>query len=159
MAGRNIVEIDSRNALKRVIAGRLQGNCSTSAALHCLLSSSRRCLLLHLQLVLQPHRCCRVPPTSQSRATSKQMVKRASCFLQLLGYACRVSCATPVLGSAVGVVGVGFASAMAGQASLKCQRYYQGQAPLVASKARRQDLLLDAMIGVALWKVGYRHCA
>jgi hypothetical protein len=43
----------------------------------------------------------------------------------MAGLACRVSSATPVLGPAFGMLGVGFASAAAGQASLQCKQYYR----------------------------------
>lgn len=39
--------------------------------------------------------------------------------------ALRVSCATPIAGPIGGLLGVGFASAAAGQASIKCRQYLQ----------------------------------
>jgi hypothetical protein len=39
--------------------------------------------------------------------------------------ALRVSCATPVAGPVGGLLGVGFASAAAGQASIKCRQYLE----------------------------------
>lgn len=44
---------------------------------------------------------------------------------QAAGMAVRVSCATPVAGPVGGLLGVGLASAMAGQASIKCRKYMQ----------------------------------
>ena len=74
--------------------------------------------------------------------------------------ACRVSCATPVLGPGMGLIGVGFASAMAGQAGLHCRHHFQtGQHPLRLPPAfafRRQDLLLDACLGITLYKVKHK---
>lgn len=70
--------------------------------------------------------------------------------VQLLGYACRISCATPFLGPALGCMGIGMASVLAGQASLRCQQSY---APPSTVVSRQQNMLLDAVIGVALWKV------
>jgi hypothetical protein len=43
--------------------------------------------------------------------------------MQVAGMALRVSCATPVVGPVGGLLGVGVASAMAGQASIKCRQY------------------------------------
>ena len=77
--------------------------------------------------------------------------------VQCFGMACRVSCATPVLGPGMGFLGVGLASAMAGQAGLHCRHHFQtGQHPLklpVTLAFRRHDLLLDACLGIALFKV------
>lgn len=44
---------------------------------------------------------------------------------QAAGMALRVSCATPVAGPIGGLLGVGLASAMAGQASIKTRQYMQ----------------------------------
>ena len=78
-------------------------------------------------------------------------------YLQCVGMACRVSCATPVLGPGMGVIGVGIASAMAGQAGLHCRHHFQtGQHPLRLPPSVafcRQDLLLDACLGITLYKV------
>ena len=76
--------------------------------------------------------------------------------MQYLGVACRVSCASPVLGPGIGVVGVGIASAMAGQAALHCQHHFKtGRHPLsIAPRTafQRKDLVLDAFMGILLYK-------
>lgn len=76
---------------------------------------------------------------------------------QFAGIACRVSCANPILGPSMGMVGIGVSSAMAGQASLRCQHYFRtGQHPFSGQPAallRRHDLLLDACMGVILYKL------
>lgn len=46
-------------------------------------------------------------------------------LLQAAGMALRVSCATPIAGPIGGLLGVGLASAAAGQASIKCRQYLQ----------------------------------
>lgn len=79
------------------------------------------------------------------------------CVAQFLGIACRVSCASPVLGPSMGILGVGVASAMGGQAALHCQHHFKtGRHPLsLAPQAafQRKDLLLDACMGIILYKV------
>ena len=69
----------------------------------------------------------------------------------------RVSCATPIAGPLGGVLGVGLASALAGQAALHCRAWVAtGRGPLVPplpGSMRRQDLLLDAALGVVLFKL------
>ena len=78
--------------------------------------------------------------------------------VQAAGLACRVSCATPVLGPALGMVGVGAASAMAGQASLLCRQEMErrsggaGPRPAPPPLLRRKDLVLDALLGLVLFK-------
>ncbi|KAK9794632.1 hypothetical protein WJX73_002817 [Symbiochloris irregularis] len=75
--------------------------------------------------------------------------------MQVTGMACRVSCATPVLGPALGVVGVGLASALAGQAAIWCRSHpLDSKKPLTAGRHTvvLQDALLDAVIGVVLFK-------
>lgn len=64
-----------------------------------------------------------------------------------------------MLGSAVGMLGVGAASALAGQASLYCrhelERRGSGGAAVRLSAPpllRRKDLILDALLGVVLFK-------
>ena len=79
--------------------------------------------------------------------------------MQAAGLACRVSCATPVLGPALGMVGVGAASAMAGQASLLARQEMERRSGGAAARPapppllRRKDLVLDALLGVVLFKV------
>lgn len=84
------------------------------------------------------------------------MLIRVWCYVQFLGIACRVSCASPVLGPSMGIVGVGVASAMGGQAALHCQHHFKtGRHPLsLAPQAAflRKDLLLDACMGIILYK-------
>ncbi|KAL6766357.1 hypothetical protein ACKKBG_A35715 [Auxenochlorella protothecoides x Auxenochlorella symbiontica] len=82
---------------------------------------------------------------------------------QTLGMAARVSCATPVLGPVGGLLGVGLASALAGQASLLCRESLHGggragtPGPAAARPARRgwsaETLLVDAALGIALFKL------
>lgn len=77
--------------------------------------------------------------------------------------AARVSCATPVLGPVGGLLGVGLASALAGQASLLCRESLHGggrggtPGPAAARPARRgwsaETLLVDAALGIALFKL------
>ncbi|GAB4821650.1 hypothetical protein N2152v2_008696 [Parachlorella kessleri] len=72
------------------------------------------------------------------------------------GMALRVSCATPVLGPVGGVLGVGFASALAGQAGIKWRQFtVEGRNPLQEPLrgVRLQDMLVDAALGIALYKV------
>lgn len=81
----------------------------------------------------------------------------------------RLSCATPLLASAAGCLGVGVASALAGQASLSARhamaaRSAQGGGPAPPAPPpplwRRRDVLLDAALGVALFKaMGGRYRA
>ncbi|KAL4859030.1 hypothetical protein ACK3TF_000816 [Chlorella vulgaris] len=75
--------------------------------------------------------------------------------MQVAGMALRVSCATPVAGPIGGLLGVGVASAMAGQASIKCRQYLKnGTNPLLHpwKGVRTDDLIVDALLGVALFK-------
>lgn len=68
-----------------------------------------------------------------------------------------MSCANPVLGPGMGVVGIGVASAMAGQAAVHCRHYFKtGQHPLSTPSAasfQSRDILLDAAMGIILYKV------
>lgn len=50
---------------------------------------------------------------------------RLPCAPQAAGMALRVSCATPVAGPVGGLLGVGLASAAAGQAALKCRAFFE----------------------------------
>lgn len=72
--------------------------------------------------------------------------------------AARVSCATPVAGPLGGLLGVGLASALAGQAALHCRRAFlcpndARTAVSLPSPWQAETLLLDAALGVALFKV------
>ena len=79
---------------------------------------------------------------------------------QGVGAALRISCATPIAGPAGGLLGVGFASALAGQAAIKIQRIQtEGlQRALLDPGAlfkgvRREDLIADAVLGIAAFRV------
>jgi hypothetical protein len=77
---------------------------------------------------------------------------------QGLGMWLRVSSATPFAAPLAGMLGVGAASAMAGQATLRCQEYQvQRQSPLELSTwrsgMRMDDLLVDAAMGIVIFKV------
>jgi len=85
----------------------------------------------------------------------------SSLFLsaQGVGMVLRVSSATPVLGSALGMLGVGAASATAGQAFRKVRLGFErgGPSPLAWPPwqgVQRQDLLVDAVGGLLIWRVG-----
>lgn len=86
-----------------------------------------------------------------------QAPKITMCLLQFTGIVCRVSCANPMLGPGMGMVGVGVASAMAGQAAVHCRHHLRtGQHPFnkpFSASFRRQDMLLDAAMGIILYKV------
>jgi hypothetical protein len=86
-----------------------------------------------------------------------------------VGYCLRVSCRTPVLGPALGLAGVGFASALAGQASLHARALLATPAPAGATGvtngplSRRprwwrpqpinpEEALFDAVLGIAIFK-------
>ena len=74
--------------------------------------------------------------------------------MQAAGYALRVSCVTPGLGPALGMAGVGVASALAGEASRRLGSHLRGQ-PLPQRRRMHQaaaDAALDAAIGIALFK-------
>ena len=76
----------------------------------------------------------------------------------------RVSSATPLLGSALGMLSVGAASAAAGQAFRRTRAALErpAGAPLLAwppwADVRRQDLAIDALGGILLWRVGAVRC-
>lgn len=75
---------------------------------------------------------------------------------QGVGMAMRVSCVTPVAGPVGGLLGVGLASAAAGQAAIKCRIFFEdGKNPLAQPLwrgMRGDDMLVDALLGVALFK-------
>lgn len=73
--------------------------------------------------------------------------------------ALRVSSATPVLGTAIGVLGIGAASAAAGQAFRKVRLGFERGAPSPLAwppwqGVQRQDLMIDALSGLLVWRVG-----
>lgn len=84
---------------------------------------------------------------------------------QGLGSLLRTSCATPVAGPLGGVIGVGFASALAGQASIKLHRIrrdgYDKTLSLTPDAllreamrdTRYQDLAIDAVLGILAFRV------
>lgn len=76
---------------------------------------------------------------------------------QVVGYCLRISCVTPVLGSALGMVGVGFASSLAGTASAHARKLCaQGGNPLRPGfwePVELEDVALDAVMGVFVFKV------
>lgn len=69
----------------------------------------------------------------------------------------KVSCATPVLGPAVGIMGVGVANVLAGQASKHTRKLLVDGAnprkPGFWEKPDVEDLVLDAVLGAAIFKV------
>ena len=88
--------------------------------------------------------------------------QQAGVLPQSAAFTLRVSCATPVAGPVLGVLGVGLASAMAGQASQVCQRRLEaGSLRAARPKAvamRVHDLALDALLGVAAFRVRPCQC-
>lgn len=79
---------------------------------------------------------------------------------QGVGSVLRISCSTPVAGPIAGVLGVGFASAVAGQAALACQRVQKEgiQRGLLAPgvlirSVRPEHLIADAILGIAAFRV------
>ena len=78
--------------------------------------------------------------------------RRPKSSFQLGCFALRLSSATPVAASVVGALGVGFSSALAGQASLRT-RARSARAPGDPPPRywRRQDVLLDAALGIAMF--------
>ena len=80
----------------------------------------------------------------------------------MVGMAARVSCATPVLGPMLGLLGIGLASAAAGQASRRTLRWYRGAGPHPAAwppweGVRQQDVAVDAIGGLVVWRVRARR--
>jgi hypothetical protein len=79
---------------------------------------------------------------------------------QGLGYLARISCSTPIAGPVGGVLGVGLASALAGQASIACRAWRTDRRRTEAAFAspsawlrgvRLEDLAVDAALGVAMF--------
>lgn len=80
--------------------------------------------------------------------------------VQGLGMALRISSASPVFGPASGVIGVGLASAMAGQAALAAKAWNKDHntAAIFDPRAwkrryRQEDILIDAALGISLFKI------
>ena len=73
----------------------------------------------------------------------------------------RISCSTPVFGPLGGLLGVGLASAMAGQATIKCQRVQSeglrrgllDPGSIFRGQLRPEDLIADAVLGIAFFRV------
>ena len=77
---------------------------------------------------------------------------------QAVGYCLRVSCANTIRGTVVGMLGVGFASALAGRASRATSRMLiTGKLELPEFRWSGQDLeeaALDAVLGIVCFRVG-----
>ena len=72
----------------------------------------------------------------------------------MTGFALRVSCATPVLGPALGMSGIGLSSILAGEASRRFGSHLRGETRRHRSaQAVAQDAALDAIMGITLFKV------
>jgi hypothetical protein len=82
---------------------------------------------------------------------------------QAVGYCLRISCANTVRGTVVGMLGVGFASALAGRASRATNRMLiTGKLELPEFRWNSQDLeevALDAVLGIVCFRVGGRRWA
>jgi hypothetical protein len=77
--------------------------------------------------------------------------------LQLLGFMLKISCATPVLGPTMGLVGVGLANVLAGQASKHTRKMVVTRshplAPGFWEAPNPEDMVLDAVMGACIFKV------
>ena len=88
-----------------------------------------------------------------------QLVKNRDCLqlvrgiMQAAGYALRISCATPMLSSALGMAGIGFSSVLAGEASRRFGARLTGKRPHRSAQAIARDVALDALLGMSLYKV------
>jgi hypothetical protein len=80
--------------------------------------------------------------------------------LQLVGFVLKISCATPVLGPTMGLVGVGLANVLAGQASKHTRKMVVMKShplqPGFWEAPNPEDLVLDAVMGACIFKVGHR---
>ncbi|BDA44783.1 hypothetical protein COCOBI_06-2610 [Coccomyxa sp. Obi] len=73
---------------------------------------------------------------------------------QAAGLALRISCATPILGPALGLTGIGFSSVLAGEASRRFGSHLKGETRRHRSaQAVAQDAALDAIMGITLFKL------
>ena len=77
--------------------------------------------------------------------------------LQAAGYALRISCATPMLSSALGMAGIGLSSILAGEASRRFGARLRGAQQHRSMQVLARDMALDAVLGMSLYKVG-RQC-
>ena len=79
-------------------------------------------------------------------------------MLQLLGFVLKVSCATPVLGPTMGLLGVGLANVLAGQASKHTRKMVLTKShplqPGFWETPDLEDVVLDAFMGACVFKVG-----
>jgi hypothetical protein len=77
-----------------------------------------------------------------------------------VGYCLRISCANTIRGTVLGVLGVGFAGALAGRASRATNRMLiTGKLELPEFRWNRQDLeemALDAVVGIVCFRVSWR---
>jgi hypothetical protein len=77
--------------------------------------------------------------------------------LQLVGFVLKISCATPVLGPTMGLVGVGLANVLAGQASKHTRKMVVTRShplqPGFWEAPNPEDLVLDAVMGACIFKV------
>lgn len=73
--------------------------------------------------------------------------------MQAAGYALRISCATPLLSSAMGMAGIGFSSILAGEASRQFGAHLRGAQQHRSPQVLARDMALDALMGMSLYKV------
>lgn len=73
---------------------------------------------------------------------------------QLSGFALRVSCATPYASSALGMLGVGLGSALAGIASQSCRASFEPPRRRTPLRIDLHDVVRDMLIGIIIFKVG-----
>lgn len=100
---------------------------------------------------LAAHRCSKPAPSHPRPDPNPSFV------LQLLGFVLKISCATPVLGPTMGLVGVGLANVLAGQASKHTRKAIVMRshplAPGFWEAPNPEDLVLDAVMGACIFKV------
>jgi len=100
---------------------------------------------------------CKVLPFGAQVLASAAAYSLGMTATQVFGYCLRISCATPVLGPCIGALGVGFASALAGHASVTTQRVFAVGGDLKRVRwwepMPADDVLLDSMMGVIVFKV------
>lgn len=72
---------------------------------------------------------------------------------QLSGFALRISCATPYASSALGALGVGLGSALAGIASQSCRMSFEAPRRKTPLRVDLHDVMRDMLIGIVLFKV------